>query len=180
MEKRIIEDTDDIVDIIYSKYEENTEQLIEVVGCYDTIIDILNILVKTTDLELECVELTPPEYDGYDDAYGIDISDTTICVGKMYNEEFGCYFRTEADYSYVESGYESKYFETNDGDGEIFVFEYDIDNPDTNLCVDKDKKGFCFCYSDGDSGFHKEFVYKGEAPLGDKEIFAIISKYFSN
>lgn len=92
-----------------------------VVGGYETIIDMANIILKETDYDLVFCEIGPPDLDGYDDAFIMSLVDNEMMIEKAYNPNFQKYFRIEAGKIFVEYEYLEEFLESNDGD-DIVIF----------------------------------------------------------
>ena len=180
-----------IIDDVY----QIAEQMIDVaapnkcvvaVGYYDTIQELFNILLKS-DNEYEFIagQLEPEEWDGYDEAWYVEIIDgNEVYVGKMQYDGKDDYIMLEADYGFVEEDFLDQYLENNDSNG-VTVFGFDDvhdtgdeedDDSNTCLCMDKDQMGFTFC-STSEYGHHK-LRYRGNKQLTEEQAWDIVAENF--
>ena len=112
-----------------------------VVGSYDTVIDLANIILKNTDYVLDFCEIGPPELDGYDDAFIMSLYDDSIAIEKAYNDVSERYFCMDSGKTFVEQYYLDEYLESNDPDDNIVIFTVDESFPiyECPLCKGKEE-----------------------------------------
>ena len=176
-----IDSVHELTDRIIDYCCDNPDTNVVLVGCYDTVIDAFNILIKETDAEFVAGELNMPEWDGYEGAWYVDYSQDEIWVGKALNERNDKYLLFEADFSFVEEDFESEYKATN-GEDNLVVFGYndvedgyDHEHHGTCLCLDEDKLGFTFCFQgDGD---YRKFRFRGNHKLTEDEAWKMVRDY---
>ena len=151
---------------------------VAVVGSYETIVEIFNILMKSTDAEFVAGEIHPSYWDNYEDAYYLKYSNDELWLGKAVWENHDSYVLFDDDNVYVEEDYLDKYIESNNNDN-LIVFCYGEEkNTDDNycMCLSEDGKGFTFCVED-EFG-HGKFKYQGTKELTEKDAWEIIEKYY--
>lgn len=178
MRKILIEDiaqiSDEIIDL-----NADDEKTIVIVGYYETIADIFNIFMKYTNYEFEFGELHPVEYDGYDDAWYAELSENKISLGRARWDDNDKYIMFDFDRAYVEEDFLNEFLESNNiNNVTVFGFE-DVhprnDSEDSNICIDDDDLGFCFCLSGNNE--HVKFKYRGTEKLNRDMISDIIHEY---
>lgn len=180
MKKMIIEDIGDIVDNII-KIGEQKKQVV-VLGYYETIAALFNILMKVTDSEFIAGQLAPYEVDGYDEAYYLEYNADEIWLGKAQWEGHDQYLKFEWDETFCEEDFAEKYIKSN-GDENLTIFGFkdvhdDVPNKygsNGNVCMDDDECGFCFCVEDGEN--HTKFKYRGSNKLTRDQVSKIINEY---
>lgn len=176
----------DIAELMIDDHNNNIDNLIVAIGCYETVADILNYLIKHTDSNFVSGELNEPEWDGYDEAYYIEYSSDEIYVGKAAvikkdttGKETATYIGYGADKVFVHTDYLNGYLKNNSEDGVVsFMFFEDTDEEySDNPCIftDKDNKGFTYCdYSD--DGYY-QYTYRGVNKLSEEDIKKILDKF---
>lgn len=182
MNKRIVDDVYEIVDDILEIYDKK-KQKIAVVGYYETILEIMNALIKVTEgICFESGVLENPEYTEYEDSFYLLLEDDGITTGEMWNDFNERYLILEPDCAFVEEDFADDYFDVNE-DKNVVVFGFDdvhdyIEHDDKPcVCMTKDKKGFTFCVDD-EFG-HTKFKYHGNKVLSEEEMWDIIATEFS-
>ena len=173
MEKIRIENIEELEDRIENV---SIDKDVCVVGCYDTIVNLLNSLIKNTNFKLINCILEDPDC-GYKDAYYLETYGNNIWVDCGCNEDG--YLHTEYDIAFVEEDFTDDFLELNDSDNVIeFGFgEEDQDHDGETVCMDNDRCGFCYCVNN-EHGYMK-FRYKGTKKLSDKDIEKIIDDNFT-
>ena len=142
----------------------------------------MNYFIHTSeDYNFVAGELCPPEWDGYEDAWYLEIAHNfELYTGKMFNDLHHRYLITDADYAFVEKEYADEYIKTN-GSENLFVIDYEENDTEEDIhtctCVTDDRKGFTFCLNIDDSC--TKFKYYGDKVLSDDEIWEIINKEFN-
>ena len=182
MRKIIIKDLDKIANEISERCRDN-DVGIAVIGYYETIVELFNVLIKTTDSEFIAGELHPHDYDGYDDAYYIEYDNNEIWIGKVRYDGSNDYVKFSEGIVYVEEDFLKDFLKSNDVDN-VVVFGFldvhdEIDkeyNSNTCLCMNDDDTGFTFC-AENEFG-HSKFKYKGNKKLTEDEAWEIVNKYF--
>lgn len=179
-----------VIDDIYTIAEQMVDisapnKCVSAVGYYDTIQELFNILLKLDDdYEFIGGRLEPEEWNGYDEAWYIEIMDgNDIYIGQMQYDGEDDYILLESDYCFVEEDFLDQYLENNDVYGlTVFGFD-DVHNeiqddelPDC-LCMDEDKLGFTFC-STNQYG-HQRLRYRSNKKLTESEAWDIIAENFS-
>lgn len=131
--------------------------------------------------DISSCEIKNPEFDGYEDAYYIEISDGEIWCGKMMIENHDRYLHMENDMTYVEEDFADDYFMVNNDQMPKIIFgfkdvhsENDDGDDSPCLCLDEDRTGFTFCLCDG--VHNVKFKYKGNKKLTMNEAWDIVSK----
>lgn len=181
--KRIrIDDLEELSEMIIDSIEDGEGPA--VVGYYDTIAYILTDLICATDLELASINLHDQEYDGYEEAYYLEIFEGGIYIDQAQCDKHDRYVLMENDTTYVEEDFEKEYLEVNSPDGVVIFGMHDVDkeehecnHDETCLCYNEDHTGFSFCVS-GCDGVTK-FKYKGTKKLSEDEVWKIIEEQFS-
>lgn len=182
MRKVIIEDIYTIAEQMVDVAAPN--KCVVAVGYYDTIQELFNILLKSNDdYEFVAGQLEPEEWDGYDEAWYVEIVDgDEIYTGKMQYDGRDDYILLEADYSFVEEDFLDQYLENNDTTG-VTVFGFDDVHEEPSdeklpdcLCMDKDGLGFTFC-STNEYGHHR-LRYRGNKKLTESDAWDIVAENF--
>ena len=175
IKKKVVDDV-----IVIAKEISKTEEYTVLVGYYETVVAVLNWLIKMTDAEFTSGELNQPEIDGYDEAYFLEYDGEEIWVGKAYDENFHKYLYFEVDNAYVEEDFYDQYAKSNSTHN-VIVFGFDDVNDDkaeddgVSICMDDDECGFCFCI-DNDVA-HTKFKYRGNKKLTQEMVSNIINEY---
>ena len=182
MRKIVIKDLSKIAEEI-SECCHDSHVGVVVVGYYETIVELFNILIKTTDSEFISGELHPCEYDGYEDAYYIEYDNNEIWTGKARYDCSDDYVMFDEDIAYVEEDFLKDYLKSNNIDNVVVFGFSDVHdekdnehNPNTCLCMNDDNTGFTFC-TENEFG-HSKFKYKGNKKLTEDEAWEIVDKYF--
>ena len=161
---KIISEVKDIADDMIQTKDPSV-----LVGYYETVVDALNYLIKTTVAEFTSGELVDPDIDGYDDAYYLQYDGDEIWVGKAkYDDSDKCIMFDEK-YAFVEEDFADWFTDVNKY-CTVVEFGYDDvhDEDPFCICMDDDKLGFTFCMEDED-GFTK-FKYRGSSKLTEADI----------
>lgn len=127
--KSVIDLCDTILEINDLNEDNEYFEGVSVVGHYEVISEVLNYLVKNTNLEMYDINLCPSEINGYYDEYilSVDQDGDIWCQEAKYEDR---YFQTEKEIIFVHSDVNSKFAVTNKGQ-EMIEFEY-IDECDGN------------------------------------------------
>jgi len=182
MNKNVFEDINTLCDSFLDCVNEDASKDVAIVGCYETICDVLNELVRN-GIDIISCELHDPEYDGYEEAYYIEVARGGIWCGKMQYEGHDYYLQLMDDVIYVEEYFIDEFlesFNSNDSTSHVVIFGFDNFGEDDEvpcLCFDDDYKGFSFCMCD--DGYHLKFKYKGSKKLTMDEAWKIISENFN-
>lgn len=146
------------------------------VGYYDTIVDILNWLIKNTEAEFAEGELHSYDYDHYDDAFVLQ-----YCDGDIYVDKFAIgerYLTLSYDVVYVEEDFIDAFAETNVMGNDVIVFNFDTETEELNkednyFCMDDDLCGFCCCID------NTKFKYRGSVKLTTDMINKILNDFLN-
>ena len=181
MKKKIVDDVYEIVDDVLELYI-NGKQKIAVVGYYETILEIMNTLIKITDdVNFESGVLENPQYTEYEDAFYLILEEDGITTGEMWNKYHERYLMLEANYTFVEEDFAEDFFDTNE-DKNVVVFGFgDVhdevgDHHEPCVCLTNDRKGFTCCIDNGFS--YTKFKYSGSKILSDDDVWDIIAAEF--
>ena len=180
-----------VIDDVYQIAEQmidvaDSQNDVVAVGYYDTIQELFNILIKADDdYAFIGGQLEPEEWDNYDEAWYIRLSNNSdIYTGKMWNEYHDRYFDLCADWAYIEEDFADQYFESNNTTVTV-IFGFDDvhdtdedeeDDSNTCLCMDKDQMGFTFCATN-EYGHHK-LKYRGNKQLTEEQAWDIVAENF--
>ena len=182
MKKKIFEYIDDLYEDILEYVDDNPGSDVAIVGYYETILFVLHELIRE-GYDISSCEIDKPEFDGYEDAYYIEISNGEIWCGKMMAEDHDHYLYMENDMTYVEEDFTDDYFMVNNDQMPTIIFgfkdvhsenEHDDSDDSPCLCLDEDRTGFTFCLCDGTQNV--KFKYKGNKKLTMNEAWDIVSK----
>lgn len=183
MVDRVFNDIDDLSSDVIWFVDKHGSKDIAIVGYYDTICYLLNELVRA-DYDIISCELHDQAYDGYEEAYYMEIVDGNIWCGKMQYEGHDTYIHMENDFTYVEEDFEKEYLKSNPdslhisfGFTDIYEDEDNSEDDAPCLCFDNDHRGFTFCLND--DGHHIKFKYKGNKTLTMDEAWEIVSENFN-
>jgi hypothetical protein len=160
------------VEIAHKMIDHSATKIIGVVGYYETIVDILNWLIKNTDAEFVEGELHAYEYDHYEDAFVLEYYENEIYINKFANEHN--HLTLSCDNTYVEEDFVDEYAETNIMDEDVIIFGYsDVDNSNDGnyFCMDDDLCGFCCCID------NTKFKYRGSVKLTTDMINKILNDF---
>lgn len=190
--KSVVDLCDAILEINDLNEDNEYFEGVSVVGHYEVISEVLNYLVKNTNLEMHDINLCPSEINGYCDEYilSVDQNGDIWCQEAKYE---GRYFQTEKEIIFVHSDVNSKFAVTNKGQ-EMIEFEY-IDECDGNCenCpfadledeildeedfeIDDDLHGFTLTTTDDDS--YKCISFHSTEKIDDISIVKELIKMFN-
>ncbi len=183
MKKIVVDDIYEIIGDIIDLYDNDSDKKIVVVGYYEIIQEAMNTIIKMVDdVRFVGGQLDEYDYDGYDDAWYLELQDGGIYTGKIYNDLHDCYLMMETDYAFVEEDFIDQYLETNSSHGVTeFGFDDVHDSDDTaadsNACVCKTDDGYGFTFCDHSDGNHYKFTYRGTKKLTDDMIHDLLCEY---
>lgn len=163
----------DPIDIAKLLPDYPTEDIIGVVGYYETIIDILNWLIKNTVAEFVEGELHSSDYDNYEDAYVLQYFDNGIYIDRLVGEKYSPILTY--DKTYLEEDFIEEYTENNIINDSVTLFGYkDEEHQDDEcnyFCMDDDLCGFCCCID------NTKFKYRGSVKLTTDMINKILNDF---
>lgn len=190
--KSVVDLCDAILEINDLNEDNEHFEGVSVVGHYEVISEVLNYLVKNTNLEMYDINLCPSEINGYYDEYilSVDQDGDIWCQEAKYE---GRYFQTEKEIIFVHSDVNSKFAVTNKGQ-EMIEFEYidecdgDCENcpladledeilDDEDFEIDDDLHGFTLTTTDNDS--YKCISFHSTQKIDDISIVRELIKLFA-
>ena len=130
MEKIVIEDIYDVVELVYDNAASGHEATF--IGLRDDVSAFLKelILYGYDDISLVRIDLEPEELDGYDKEYYVSLNkDMELWCCKAYDYEHECYLYDETDVVLIADDCNSKIIERIDCDS-IREVGYDVDEPE--------------------------------------------------
>lgn len=184
-----------------STFNEDDYSKINVVAKYDVMKDVLNSLIKETDLELvSCNDLNDPDWDNYDDAFILIIDpDMNVWVqAAKYTGHNKYIHMDETDTVFIHGEVDSAFVKQNEDSGCI-MYEFNIGNDAedvsdecdgdcencdyttadedlyTYLTADGVTHGFTASKSDGDS--YVSYSYHTTEALSDDDIIRILGVF---
>lgn len=184
MKKISIDNAVDIAKKMNKCKGEYFDESIVAVGYYETVVEIMNYLIKNTSAEFVSGELNEPEWDGYDEAYYVELYGDEIYVGKSAaigkdkaGKEVVAYICYESREVFVEEDFLEPYLKNNSDDN-VVVFSFTKEEEETNgmyVFKDKDNKGFTYCGC-SDGGYYR-YTYRGIDKLSEEDIKKILNRF---
>ena len=150
-------------------YKYRCDNGVSIITDYYTTLDIINCLIKKTKYTLTAFDVL---FENVNKPFVIDIDEDEIWVSSAINPKNGKYFPCNYGRVYVEDTYADKF--PKDNDVEIVKFKIGAEQ-DYSICVEANKKGFCYCQNLGDKEY--EFTYHSNKEMTDEEIYKIIDEY---
>lgn len=180
MNVKYIEELGDIIlEEIGDKYN-----MISVVADIDEVWDIFMYLYNEYDIKYDYINIDRYEYKNhyylsvtnYDDIYEVNIE-------PAFNDEKNCYFSSTGKVyvkhdiyqKYIKDINDNKYVRPEETVAWSIGDEEEDNDADFKFCVDDDEMGFCVCHDCG-NGYYREFKYKGNRKLTDKDINRILNE----
>ena len=118
----VIDDEFEITERMLELNALNPERSVLAVGYYETIISIVNDLLKCSDdLFMIEAEIMPPEFDGYEEGFYCEVSDDEVFVGRTHWEGQDKMKIFEADITFCEEDFVDDYVVRNGVDGLVVV-----------------------------------------------------------
>lgn len=152
---------DDFIYDLLGKYEGCEEfECVNVVARYDVMIEILNQLVKTTDLKITNIKINYAEIDNYADEYILTVSSDEIwCQEAKYDDKY-----VSVDgVTFVHSDCNSKFVVANKGE---WLIEFSIDKEEDFFAINEsaNQTGFTTSWTN-DNGYSSYSFYSSNRSL---------------